>query len=264
MNSGSVIRPDDAVIAHQVAGVEDGPWLLLLQGQANSHHWWDGIREDLGQVFRTVTFDYRGTGETTAPESMDAGWSTGLFAEDAVALLDELGIRRAHVYGTSMGGRVAQVLAAQHPERVGGLVLACTTPGGVHALERSNRVRQNLADPDARRRRDALLDLMYTPAWFTGDLTSNLLGDPGMTALAARLHLRVSARHDAYDLLPSISSPTLILHGDADQMAPVENAQVIADRVPHATVRIRAGGRHGFFDEFKDEVNSSVIQFLNP
>jgi pimeloyl-ACP methyl ester carboxylesterase len=243
-------------IAIQVLGNELAPALLLLPGQANSHRWWDGLREPFADRYRTITFDYRGTGGS---EASDGEWSTASFADDAAAVLDELGVERAAVYGTSMGGRVAQMLAINHPERVSALVLACTTPGGKHAIERGQDVRRLLAEPDRSKRRAALLELMYTPAW-SGE--SNLLGDPTMTADASRRHLRVSAGHDAWDGLPRIAVPTLVLHGSDDRMAPVENATLIADRIPGARVRITSGGRHGFFDEFAESVSREVLAFL--
>lgn len=175
-------------------------------------------------------------------------------------MLDSLDIVAAHVYGTSMGGRVAHMLAAEHPTRVLRLALACSSPGGPHASERSQDVRRSLADPDPSVRRRRLLGLMYTDDWVGP--RSNLLGDPTMTPDATRRHLRVSNRHDAWDLLPRITAPTLVLHGTDDEMVPVSNADLIASRVPDARVWTRTGGRHGFFDEFGDEVSPLVEEFL--
>jgi pimeloyl-ACP methyl ester carboxylesterase len=256
-----VARPDDTRLAVQVTGPADGPALLLLPGQANSHHWWDGLRDDFDDRFRCVTFDYRGTGATRATESLDTPWSTPSFAEDAVAVLDHLGLDEVAVYGTSMGGRVAQVLAGHHPGRVRALALACTSPGGPHAHERGIDARRTLADPDPRARTRALLDLMYTPAWHAQGVRSHLLGDPTMSPTATRLHLRVSARHDAWDLLPAITARTLVLHATDDLMSPVANAGLIASRIPGAQLA-ELGGRHGFFDEFRDEVSPRVAAFL--
>jgi pimeloyl-ACP methyl ester carboxylesterase len=256
---GEARRADGTRLAVQESGPPDGPPLLLLQGQANAHAWWTGLRDDF-PAYRAITFDYRGTGATVAEE--DASWSTALFAEDAAAVLDACGVSGARVYGTSMGGRVGQLLAAQAPDRVSRLVLACTSPGGVLGLERDADVRRSLAQPDPAARRQALLDLMYTPAWFRPGRRSHLLGDPGMTRRAQGLHLRVSAHHDAVDHLPRVSAPTLLLHGDADRMAPVENAELIAGLVPDSRVVLVPGGRHGFFDEFRDEVSAVVRDFL--
>lgn len=257
--------PDGVRLAVQVLGPPAAPVLLLLSGQANSHRWWDGLREPLAEHFRTVTFDYRGLGGTrSGAESVPwRDWSASLFARDAVAVLDAVGAGAAHVYATSMGGRVAQRLAAEHPTRVERLVLACTTPGGRHAVERGHDVRTALAQPDLAARRAALLDLMYTPAYAAAHgATSRLLGAPGLGDDARRGHLRVSARHDAWDLLPTVTAPTLVLHGGDDRMAPVANAELLAGRIPGAELHVYAGMRHGFFDELRDRVGARVLAFL--
>ncbi|WP_307718770.1 alpha/beta fold hydrolase [Nocardia grenadensis] len=259
-----VVRPDGTALAYQVSGPATAPPLLLLPGQANSHRWWDGVRPGLARNFRTITFDYRGTGDTEADDTEAAGWTTELFATDAAAVLDALSCPSAHIYATSMGGRVAQWLAARYPERVQRLVLACTSPGGRLAQERGPEIRRLLADPDPRRRGAVLLELMYTPAWSAAPpRRSTLLGDPRMTARATRGHLRASNRHDASAVLGEIRARTLVLHGDDDRMVPVENAELLAAAVPDAVVEIFPGGRHGFFDEFP-AVGERVTEFLLP
>ena len=126
----------------QVSGPADAPALLLLQGQSNSHEWWDDLRGDFEADFRTITFDYRGTGGSRGELGE---LSTASFADDAVDVLDHLGVDRAAVYGTSMGGRITQILALNHPERVSAIVLGCTSPGGPHAVKRPREVGQALA-----------------------------------------------------------------------------------------------------------------------
>lgn len=252
---GFAVAPDGARLAFQLRGPSDAPPLLLLQGQANSHRWWKRLRVPFSEAFRTITFDYRGTGRT---ECELGDWSTASFAADAAVVLDALGYTETAVYGTSMGGRVAQMLALKGG--VSRLVLACTTPGGPHAVERGQDVRRALSVSDWPTRRAVLLDLMYTPSWNGPE--STLLGDPRMSAAASRAHLRVSGRHDAWDALPSLSVPTLVLHGSDDRMAPVENARLLGERVPEAVVQITDGGRHGFFDEFASTVTPAVLAFL--
>jgi pimeloyl-ACP methyl ester carboxylesterase len=250
--------PDGVRIAYQVRG--DGPPLVLLSGQANSHHWWDGIREDFEGVRSTVTVDYRGAGDSDKP---DQPYSTEGFAEDVVAVLDDLGIERADVYGTSMGGRVAQWLAARHPERIRSLVLGCTSPGSAHGFERGNDMRRALAQPDAAAARQTLLELMYTPGWLaTHPGHHNTLGDPAMPAYARTRHLIASHRHDAWDVLPDITAPTLVLHGSDDHFNPTANAPLIADRIPGAKVHLVEGARHAYFEEFRAEASRVVLDFL--
>jgi pimeloyl-ACP methyl ester carboxylesterase len=104
--------------------------------------------------------------------------------------------------------------------------------------------------------------LFYTDAWPHPPEHSYLLGDPTMTPAENRAHLRASAAHNAWDALPSITSPTLVLHGTDDLMVPARNATLIAARIPHAALELHEHGRHGFFEEFADTVTPTVMAFL--
>lgn len=253
---------DGSELAVQTSGT--GPALLLLPGQSNSHLWWNGLRERFADAFTTITFDYRGTGASRAEVTREsvAEWSTRLFADDAVRVLRALGLPRADVYGASMGGRIAQWMAIEHPESVDHLVLACTSPGGALGVERSRDVRRRLADRDPRVRRETLLDLFYTPAWRDSGRRSLLLGDPTMSARALTGHLRASDAHDASARLHEIGAPTLVLHGDADLMAPVANAHSLHGEISGSELALTVDGRHGFFDEFAEEVTARIRRFL--
>ncbi|WEV29213.1 alpha/beta fold hydrolase [Streptomyces sp. 71268] len=250
--------PDGARIAYQLEG--EGPPLVLLAGQANSHLWWEAVRADFHPARSTLTLDYRGTGDSDKP---DTPHSTELFAQDVIAVLDDLGIERADVYGTSMGGRVAQQLAARHPHRVRALVLGCTSPGGPHSVERGNDVRQALAQPHPAAARQALLNFMYTPGWLADHPgPHHTLGDPRMPARSRRHHLTASNRHDAWDLLPGISAPTLVLHGTDDLLNPTANAPLLADRIPGARLHLIPGTRHAYFEEARTHASPLVLDFL--
>ncbi|WP_037606352.1 alpha/beta fold hydrolase [Streptacidiphilus rugosus] len=249
---------DGVRIAHQVRGA--GRPLLLLSGQSNSHHWWDPVLADFLARFRTITLDYRGTGASDKP---DEPYSTEGFAEDVVAVLDHLAVERADVYGTSMGGRVAQWLAARHPDRVGRLVLGCTSPGGPNGVERDADVDAALTDRDPARARAALVDLMYTPAWtLTHPGPYATLGDPAMPGYARRRHRLASTRHDAWAVLPDIVAPTLVVHGAEDRFNPTANAALLAERIPGARLALLEGARHAYFEEFRATASPLVLDFL--
>ncbi|WP_419992385.1 alpha/beta fold hydrolase [Streptomyces boninensis] len=251
---------DGIRIEWQQEGDETRPPLLLLAGQSNNHHWWDGVRDDFHATRRTLTLDWRGTGASDKP---DEPYSTEQFADDAVAVLDHLGIDRADVYGTSMGGRVAQHLAARHQDRVRALVLGCTSPGGPHAAERGPDIRRALAQPDPAAVQRALADLMYTPAFTAAHPGPyQTLGDPHMPAYARRRHLAASNRHDAWGLLPQITAPTLVVHGADDRFNPAANAPLLADRIPGARMEIVQGARHAYFEEFREVASPLVRDFL--
>lgn len=234
-----------------------GPPLLLIAGQANSSRWWSQVRADFAARFTTIVTDHRGTGASDKP---DAPYSTQLFASDCVAILDDAGIDRAHVYGTSMGGRIAQWIAVSYGDRVDRLVLGCTSPGGQPAIERSATVRKSLAQIDPMKARKALEDLMYTPA-YKGPF--NTLGDPNMPPHARKRHLFASAEHDAWDVLPSIIAPTLVVHGTEDIFNPTANALLITERIPGARLHLIEGARHGYFEEFRSEATPLVMDFLS-
>ncbi|MEU0882313.1 alpha/beta fold hydrolase [Lentzea sp. NPDC005914] len=245
---------DGTKLFYSVEG--SGPPLLLIAGQSNSSRWWSQVRPGFSAAFTTIVTDHRGTGSSDKP---DSPYSTRMFASDCVAILDDAGIDRAHVYGTSMGGRIAQWIAASHGDRVDRLVLGCTSPGGPHGIERSAEVRKSLAQIDPMKARRALEELMYTPA-YRGPF--NTLGDPQMPPYAKKRHLFASAEHDAWDVLPSITAPTLVVHGTEDIFNPTANAPLMTERIPGARMHLIEGARHGYFEEFAGEATPLVVHFL--
>lgn len=104
---------------------------------------------------------------------------------------------------------------------------------------------------------------MYAPTWradHPGPYAT--LGDPDISVVSARRHLRASARHDAYDALPLIGCPTLVLHGTDDEFTPAVNARLLADRIPGAVVRLFDGARHAYFEECRPAASLMVQDFL--
>ena len=95
-----------------------GEPLLMIMGLGASSAVWDpGVVQDLAKSFRAITFDNRGTGRSDKP---DQPYSIEMFADDAAGVLDEPGIARAHIFGVSMGGMIAQE-SRRHPNRTGSL-----------------------------------------------------------------------------------------------------------------------------------------------
>lgn len=244
------VAPDGAGIAFDVRGTGDP--LVLLPGQANSRHWWSTVRADL-VGYRTVAVDTAGTG--CSDDVVDRDWSTRRLARDVVAVLDAAGIDRAHLYGTSMGGRVAQWVAADHPDRVGALVLACTTAGGPDAIPPAPEVLRRLAD--SADNAAELRRLMVGPET-TGPLT--VLGDDTMSPAARAGHRRASARHDAGDAIATITAPTLVLHGADDEFTPPGNGRRLAARIPGAELLVLPGARHACF--LDGRATAAVLTFL--
>jgi pimeloyl-ACP methyl ester carboxylesterase len=76
------------------------------------------------------------------------------------------------------------------------------------------------------------------------------------------LLVQASAEHDSWDLLPTMSSPTLVIHGSEDQLNPTANAYLLAERIPGAELSLVKGGRHGYLAEFREEISRVVNGFL--
>jgi pimeloyl-ACP methyl ester carboxylesterase len=244
----------------------NGEPLLLISGQGNDHTGWDGIRDDFASQYHVIVFDHRGTGLSDKPT--EPPYTTRGFAQDAVAILDQLGIQRAHAYGVSMGGRICQWLGIDYADRVGALVLGCTTPGNAHGVRRPADVDAMMANrpADPQEAMNALLSVMFSPAWIANHSEAIaqflLAAQHPIPAYAQRLHYLASEGHDAWNLLPTIKAPTLVIHGSEDAVNPTANAPLLANRIPNAELYIVQGGRHGYFIEFREEAGRVVKEFL--
>ena len=240
---------------------------MLISGQGHDHHMWDPILEDFAAHYRAIVFDHRGTGESDKPAE-PSGYTTRRFAGDVVALLEHLRIPRAHAYGLSMGGRICQWLAIDHMDRVGAVVLGCSTPGNAHGVRRSAEMEFMMANPsaDPREALKLYLDPFVSPDWAKAHheyvaAAEHRVRHP-IPRFAQRFHYRASEAHDAWARLPAIMAPTLVIHGSDDRINPAGNAGLLAGRIPGAELHIVEGGRHGYFVEFREEASRVVLDFL--
>jgi pimeloyl-ACP methyl ester carboxylesterase len=234
------VTDDGAQLAWDSTG--SGEPLLLIAGQAVTAASWDAIVPALARRHRVITFDHRAIGRSTAGTA--TAISTRDLARDAVAVLDAAGVERAHVYGHSLGGRVAQWLAIDFPQRVGALVLGATTGGDDRGVPRSPEVTADLVSGDPAR----LVPHFVTPAWAAAhpEAATALVTVTGSRA-ALVLHYRASRGHDAWDELGRITAPTLVLHGRDDRLTDPGNAELLARAVPGAQLVLLEGMRHGYF-----------------
>jgi pimeloyl-ACP methyl ester carboxylesterase len=246
-----------------------GEPLLLISGfGSNATVYWANI-PPLSRHFRVIAMDPRGSGRSDVPAGP---YSLALLARDCAAVLDAADARAAHVLGTSMGGMVAQHVALLHPERVRGLVLACTTPGGTHhVLPPPEQLELFMAaaeitDPAEAVR--ATYPLHYSDAYANAhdaEIVGRSLANQELrsTPEGRAGQLAAVQSHDTYDALPRIAAPALVLHGERDGIIPVANGRTLAERIPGARIRTWPEGRHIFFAEFADEFNAEVTAFLS-
>ena len=244
-----------------------GPPLLLIHGLGYARWGWEPVLPGLAQRFDVVLFDNRGIGESDAPPGP---YSVAAMAADAAQVLDEAGIERAHVVGTSLGGMVAEELALSRPERVDRLVLACTTPGGSNAHPMPQRTVSLLAEaatlePVVALRRFVENALSPRTVAERPELVERILEHRLATAqppAAWAAQAAAGASFDVYDRVSSLSAPTLVQTGTEDTVVDPRNSDLLGARLPDATVVRFPGCGHLFFWEQPDEFVESVTSFL--
>ncbi len=235
-----------------------GAPLLLIHGLGYARWGWEPVVEPLARSFDVLLFDNRGIGESDTPPGP---YTAAQMASDAVQVLDEARVERAHVLGTSLGGMVAQELALAHPGRVDKLVLACTTPGGARAhpmpdqtvrlLTNGATLRdfvENALEPDSR-----------------VELVERILEHRLATAQPPEAWLAQAAAgagFDAYERAGSIAAPALVLHGDGDVVVDPRNAELLAGLLPHASLELFPGTGHLFFWQQPERFVGLVEEFL--
>lgn len=247
----------------------NGPALLLLNHAAASGHGWrDEFLSELAETFRLLVLDHRGTGDSPKP---DVAYLLSDLARDALEVLDRADVPRAHVVGLSMGGAVAQELTFAAPERVAGLVLVSTFCGPRKSVPPDPAVLALLEPvPGATRRAQiaAALPVYHSRAFIAGHEELLIaLTDRGTRDTPRHTLIRQNEaiqQFDSYERLPEIRTPTLIIHGDADPIIPVENARILESRIPGARLEIFPGAGHVPMTEQPHRVARSLTEFLLP
>jgi 3-oxoadipate enol-lactonase len=116
------VKVNDIQMYYEIHG--DGEPLLLIVGLGTDISEWEGIIHWLAQTYKVLAFDNRGAGRTDKP---DTPYSIEMMADDTAGLMQTLGNQQAHIFGISMGGRIALALALRYPTSVKKLVLVSTS-----------------------------------------------------------------------------------------------------------------------------------------
>ena len=262
------IKVGDINIYYEIHG--QGEALVLIMGYTASTAWWFRQVPVFSQQYRVVTFDSRGSGQSDKP---DAPYSMEMMAGDLAGLLEAIGINKAHIFGVSMGGMIAQHFALRYPERVSSLILGCTTCGGPYSIIPDAEAMTVLADFEHMRKLTPAERIMeMTPFLVSQEFVDKnlvLLQEAMVKMMEHIAPLHGAMRqahaiweHDTYERLPEIRVPTLVIAGDADRLIPVENSRILASRIPRAELVIMKNMGHGFIIEAADEANRTVLDFL--
>jgi pimeloyl-ACP methyl ester carboxylesterase len=265
-----VSLPTGVSLYYEVSGL--GEPVLLIMGTGADHSMWDVTVPAYANRFRVITYDNRGTGQSDCPSDPES-YRMRVLADDAAALLDVMGVERAHVSGLSLGSTVAQELAIEHPERVTSLQLHCTWgrtdewlrrlfDGMAYPVERNDLkafVRtafmwvmsptylNERVDEVARIERDYLLENPHPPS------RAGLLG-----------HLHADRTHDSLDRLAHIRAATLITSGELDWQIPTRYGREVQARISGSRMHVFAGphSSHMAYTEMAHEFNALSRDFL--
>jgi 3-oxoadipate enol-lactonase len=241
-----------------------GSALVLVHGLGYARWGWEPVTDAFAERFEVVLLDNRGIGASDAPPGP---YTVAEMAGDVLSVMDEAGLERARVVGTSLGGMVAQELALGSPERVEGLVLVCTTPGGPNAAPMPETTVTLLAEapklePLVALRRFVENALAPNPP---EELVERILAHRLATAqpLAAwAAQAAAGASFDAWDRLGAIRAPTLVVHGTEDVVVDPANADLLAARISDARVERFEGCGHLLFWEEPARFVDVVGEFL--
>jgi pimeloyl-ACP methyl ester carboxylesterase len=281
-------------LEYETFGKPENPAILLIMGLgAQLTLWPENFCRALAKAgYYVIRYDNRDVGLSSKldshhkPRLVRAGlaYKLGLrvrasytlddMAQDAVGLLDALGIRRAHVIGASMGGMIGQILGAKYGERLRSLVLVMTNSGHPRLPGPSLKISLRLVKRPKRHDRETLIQHAFE--------TWQMIGSPGYPVPdaerlerisqhfdrahhprgLARQTLAIFASGDRSTLLPNITTPTLIVHGEDDLLVPVAAAYDLAKRIPQSTLNVIPGMGHDLPDPLIPTIAASVLHHI--
>jgi len=256
------------LLAHRIDG--EGEPLVLLNGIAMTMASWQPIAEPLARRFRVIRCDLRGQLLSPGTPPADLGGQ----AAEVIALLDGIGVERAHVVATSFGGAVGALLAARHPERVRTLVTIASAVGFTDSIaDEVTRWREAALTAAAGDDRDALSvvlePVVYSPSWLAAHRAERALAREATARLPDRWFLELaellttSGGASVAADLPAIRCPTLVIAAGRDAFISRERCRAIAEAVPGARFEVVEGAGHAVVVERPEELVARIEAFLS-
>ncbi|MEZ5347413.1 MAG: alpha/beta hydrolase [Pyrinomonadaceae bacterium] len=242
-----------------------GPTLLLIMGLGGTHKEWRRLLPALSQKYRVITFDNRGTGETVAP---DETFSIKQMASDAEAVLNAADAGKAHVLGMSMGGMIAQEFALNYPGKLRSLILCVTTCGGSNAVLAKPEVLFTLQGRGISSPEDAfwaIAPYIYDQGTPHSLIEEDLRAREGEFTKPENFMRQLQAIISwpgTFPRLSKINVPTLVLHGENDQLIPCENGRALAGTIPNAVYDELENSSHIFTTDQTERSAWIILDFL--
>lgn len=249
-----------------------GPPLLLIMGTAADHTTWSAQVAAYREHFTVLTYDARGTGRSSQPDD-PREYTMPTLADDAAALVRELGLGAVHVSGLSLGSATAQELAIRHPALVRTLQLHCTWG---RSDEWFRRMIDSMEVPV--RAGDLAMYIRLALLWVASPSFVNetpdraeafergfLLDNPHPPSREAILgHFHADKTHDTLDRLHRVHVPTLVTSGEMDWQVPTRYGLAVLAAIPGADWHCFTGphSSHIAFIEMADEWNAVTLRWL--
>ncbi len=258
-------KVDGFELYYEVHG--EGFPLVLIRGVGSTADNWYMQVPAFAPSYRVVIFDNRAIARSGDP---GGEFSMKDLAADLAGLLDTLGLERAHVLGLSLGGMVAQEFALTYPERMAGLVLCATHPGGEQVVPAAPEIIDIFARLIATGSEEAMAEAataLFAPATLANrpDVLEPYYEVGARFEVPAEVMIRQFSAvqgFSSWEWLPSLSAPTLVLTGDQDALIPPVNSENLASRIPDAELVVIEGGGHQVLIEQPQACNQAILDFL--
>ncbi|WNV82133.1 alpha/beta hydrolase [Umezawaea sp. Da 62-37] len=272
--TGEKLLPVNGVeLCVQTFGEPTDPAVLLIAGSASSMTSWDeDFCERLTGRF-VIRYDARDTGRSVIYPPGEPGYEFNDLVDDAVGVLDALGVESAHVVGISMGGGIAQLVALEYPERVTTLTLISTSPAGPGSddlppvSEEAVAFFTGLTEPDWSDRASVVDQVVGVVRWFTVGEFDEQAARAGVERDFDRTsNFRSSNNHQVIgggepwrERLDEVRAPTLVLHGTEDPLFGLEHAHALLNEIPRATLVTLPGVGHELPRSSWDDVVPAIL-----
>ena len=248
-----------------------GEALVMIPGLGAGHTSWFRQLPAFKKRFRVITFDPRSIGRSDRPKQP---YGFRSLADDVIGLMDHLAVERAHIFGQSLGGLVAQEVAIDYADRVLKLVLVSSTVAGgdtnptnpalMAALGHAEGTTDvDFSRLDTRKTMNAVIGLSFNKLLYRKAMQflSRFFVKPEMfDGLSDQL--RAISGHNTVDRLHLITAQTLVITGAEDQVVLPHSSKVLAEKIPNAKLVMVKGGSHGFNVEMTPRFNREVLGFL--
>jgi aminoacrylate hydrolase len=257
------IKVGDTELYYEIHG--RGEPVLLVPGLGGAGSYWQSQLPEFTRHYRVILHDHRGTGKS---ERSRITYSVEQMTADVLGLMDALGIERAHVVGQSTGGAIGQIVAIEHPERLGKLVLSSTWTRADPFFRRCFAARKELllrSGPAAYQGASSLF--LYPSWWISANLAelereeqAGLAAFPPVEILASRIDAILAFDRTAQ--LRQITTPTLVICARDDHVTPPYFSEALARAIPGAALVLLDHGGHAASRIAAPQWNRAVLDFL--